>query len=102
MKDMKFRRQHPIDSYIVDFYCPMASLAIELDGGGHAEKDQERHDRERERVLASHGIEVLRFWDNEVWNNLEGVLQKIWDKLPDNPSPCPSPLEKGRGNNHQK
>ena len=87
MKGNKFRRQHPIGKYVVDFYCPTAHLAIELDGGGHAEKKQEIYDDEREKVLASYGVKVVRFWDNEVWQELESVLQRIWDILPENPSP---------------
>ncbi len=67
LKGKKFRRQHPIGAYILDFYCPEAKLAIELDGGGHAEQAQKVYAAERERVLALRGIEVLRFWDNEVW-----------------------------------
>ncbi len=55
MKGMKFRRQHPIDGYVVDFYCPGARLAVELDGGGHTEKKQKSYDREREKPLAFMG-----------------------------------------------
>ncbi|MDP8246975.1 MAG: endonuclease domain-containing protein [Candidatus Tritonobacter lacicola] len=87
MKGNKFRRQHPIGKYVVDFYCPNACLAIELDGGGHAEEKQKIYDDEREKILASYGVKVVRFWDNEVWQELESVLQRIWDILPENPSP---------------
>ena len=97
IKGMKFRRQHSVSPYILDFYCPEAHLAIELDGGGHTEKSQKLYDYNREKVLALYGIRVLRFWDNEVWEELESVLQEIWNTLPDNPSPHPSPLKKGRG-----
>ena len=97
MKGMKFRRQHPIGPYIIDFYCSSAKLAVELDGGGHTEKLQKLHDQNRERFLASKGIKVMRFWDTEVWKELESVLREIWDRLPDNPSPCPLPFPRGEG-----
>jgi very-short-patch-repair endonuclease len=57
----KFRRQHPIDSYTLDFYCPAVKLAIELDGSGHGYRLCETHDQAREQFLASQGIAVIRF-----------------------------------------
>lgn len=88
----KFRRQHPIDRYILDFYCPEARLAIELDGSGHAYAGRLKKDRAREEFLATAGIRVLRFWNDAVRENLDGVLQAIWYALEeagcrDNPSP---------------
>ena len=61
----KFRRQHPLDSYVIDFYCPAAKLAIELDGGGHNYRSGRIRDRSRSELLASHGIIVLRFWNHQ-------------------------------------
>ena len=98
MKGKKFRRQHPIGNYIVDFYCPEARLAVELDGGGHKLKKQKEYDDKRGKKLSKNGIRVLRFWDNEVWDNLEGVLEVIYRELPDDPSPQPSP-QRGEGVN---
>jgi len=77
----KFRRQHAVGRFILDFYCYEAGLAIELDGGGHAEKEQADYDRERTAELKSKGVRVIRFWDNEVLQNMEGVLDAILDAL---------------------
>jgi very-short-patch-repair endonuclease len=69
----KFRRQHPIDRYILDFYCPKARLAVELDGGGHDRTQSTMHDRERTEFLATRHIAVLRFWNHQVQKELESV-----------------------------
>ncbi|MEM7222130.1 MAG: endonuclease domain-containing protein [Pseudomonadota bacterium] len=94
----KFRRQHPMGPYIVDFYCSAARLVIELDGGQHA-LDAGR-DTERDHWLQSRGCRVLRFWNNEVLGNLDGVLQRILETLDQEaePSRCvPSPPGRGTG-----
>jgi very-short-patch-repair endonuclease len=70
----KFRRQVPIGSYIVDFACLPRKLLIEVDGGQHLESAT---DTERDRWLRSQGFRVLRFWNNEVFQNLQGVLETI-------------------------
>ena len=77
----KFRRQHPLDNYVLDFYCPFARLSIELDGFQHGLPEQMRFDREREQTLADNDIEELRFWNHQWRNNREGVLHTIWDAL---------------------
>ena len=77
----KFRRQHPLDNYVLDFYCPLARLSIELDGFQHGLPEQMRFDREREQTLADNDIEELRFWNHQWRNNREGVLLTIWDAL---------------------
>jgi very-short-patch-repair endonuclease len=74
----KFRRQHPLDCYILDFYCPTAKLAIELDGGGHNYRVGQIRDRTRSEFLARKGIIVLRFWNHQVRQELDSVLQAIW------------------------
>ena len=74
---LKFRRQHPIGRLILDFYCPEKRLAVELDGGQHAADDQRAYDAERTAFLNDQGITVLRFWNHEVLNHLERVLQTI-------------------------
>ena len=71
----KFRRQHPVGNYIVDFYCAGAQLVVELDGESHIGNEQ--HDAAREQYLETCGLTVLRFWDTEVFGNTEGVLQRI-------------------------
>ena len=93
----KFRRQHPIGPWIPDFVCPEARLIIELDGGGHAEPAVRARDRVRQLWLENHEWTVLRFWNVEVWFELEGVLEVIYRALPCGPSPQPSPRCAGRG-----
>ena len=75
--NLSIRRQHPIGPYTLDFYCPSLRLGIELDGGQHAEKRGHHSDQKRTRWLASKDIIVIRFWNNDVLGNLEGVLSEI-------------------------
>jgi very-short-patch-repair endonuclease len=77
----KFRRQHPQGNYLLDFYCPAAKLSVELDGFQHGLPLQHRHDVEREKFLASKGIEEMRFWNHQWQNNCEGILLEIWNAL---------------------
>jgi very-short-patch-repair endonuclease len=97
----KFRRQHPFDGYVLDFYCPSAKLAIELDGGGHNYRPGQTHDRKRSEFLARHGLVVLRFWNHQIRQELDTVLRAIWfaleDRRKNNPSPSSSPFAKERG-----
>ena len=74
-----FKRQHSAGNFIVDFYCPLKKLAIELDGSQHL--DNIEYDKERTNFLESLGIKVIRFWNNEVNKNLHGVLLKIKEEL---------------------
>ena len=87
----KFRRQHPIDPYILDFYSPSLKLAIELDGSGHAYSLREKRDQRRDEFLARQGIAVVRFWNHQIRKELDSVLQAIWfaieKRSPSNPSP---------------
>jgi very-short-patch-repair endonuclease len=75
LERLKFRRQAPIGAYIVDFVCFPIQLIVEVDGGQHA--IQERRDARRTAWLESQGFRVLRFWNNEVLANTEGVLETI-------------------------
>ena len=77
----RFRRQHPIGPYIVDFVDLEAKLVVELDGGQHNEDRVTEKDEARTAWLESEGYQVLRFWNNDVLANLEGVLEKISDAL---------------------
>ena len=81
--DAKFRRQQTIAHYVVDFICFEEHLIIELDGGQHATEPPAR-----QRYLEKAGYRVVRFWNNEVFDNLDGVLQRIVDVLN---APTPSP-----------
>ncbi len=87
---LKFKRQKPLGRYIVDFVCMEQRLIIELDGGQHAE--QVAYDQQRDAWLRGQGYTVLRFWNNDVMQQLEGVLEQIRLAL----SPGPS-LASGRG-----
>ena len=79
LRNVHFRRQHAIGKYIVDFCAPRQKLIIELDGSQHL--DQEEHDKERTSYLASKRYRVLRFWNNEVSNNIDGVMIVIEQAL---------------------
>lgn len=81
----KFKRQKPIGGYVVDFVCLEEKLVIELDGGQHAENVE--YDIARDSWLRSEGYTVLRFWNNELMNEMEGVLEKIRLTLSPDPSP---------------
>ena len=72
---VKFRRQHPIGEYIVDFVCLERNLIVELDGGQHAA--QVSYDKKRTAWLESRGYRVMRFWNNDVLSNTQGVVEKI-------------------------
>ena len=86
----KFRRQEPIDVYFADFVCKDAMLIVELDGSQHAEERAE-HDEIRTRKLTKLGYRVLRFWNNDVTGNLEGVLIAILEACKQDPHPNPLP-----------
>ncbi len=79
LNNVHFRRQHAIGNYIVDFCAPHQKLIIELDGSQHL--DQEEYDTERTAFLESKGYKVLRFWNSDVTNNLDGILSMILDAL---------------------
>lgn len=100
----KFRRQHPLPPYTLDFYCDAARLCVELDGGQHGE---DQRDARRDAWLAEQGIRTLRVWNNDVFNDLERVLTAIWDVLQEQPSPqryalgLRPPLPEGEGSKHR-
>ena len=76
---LRFRRQHALGRYIVDFYCPWARLAIEVDGAGHNRTRAE--DEERTAFLESKNVEVLRFTNDQIEQNLERVMERITEVL---------------------
>ncbi len=86
----KFRRQHPLPPYVLDFYCHELALCIELDGAQHA--DRVEQDARRDEALAAQGIRTLRFWNNEVLAQTEAVLDTIWQALHEPSAPTPTPL----------
>jgi very-short-patch-repair endonuclease len=100
--DFKFRRQYACGIYFLDFYCTVAKLAVELDGGGHGFPDQRARDEKRNAFLAQRGIKVLRFWNHQLRGELEAVRFEIWHALMERtgrkeeiagylPKPAPSP-----------
>ena len=98
----KFRRQHPIDFFIIDFYCAQAKLLIEVDGASHFEKAQMEYDQARTKYLESLGYQLIRFTNDEVRYNLNAVVVRIIEVVEarirklqnnlENPSSSPSPL----------
>ena len=77
-QNAKFRRQHPIGPYITDFCSIEYKLVIEIDGSGHLYEEQKEKDRVRDYYLEQHGYTVLRFWSNDLYDNLDGVMEAIW------------------------
>ena len=90
----KFRRQHSVGPYILDFYCPASLLAIELDGDSHFTDKGIEYDRERTAFLNGLNIRVLRFINSDVFDNLDSVCEKILDELRP-PRPLATPPEPG-------
>lgn len=93
---MKFRRQHPRPPYTLDFYCHELRLAVELDGGQHAESAR---DVRRDATLAAAGIEVVRYWNHDLLVRTEQVLEDIWRRIEVRVSllrstPSPQPLSR--------
>jgi very-short-patch-repair endonuclease len=96
----KFRRQFPIDRFVVDFCCADAHLIVEVDGGQHAV--QVAADAERTQILEAMGYFVLRYWNNDVLQNLDGVVEDIATALerPRSEPPHPHPLPSGERELH--
>jgi very-short-patch-repair endonuclease len=90
LEGLKFRRQYPLGPYTVDFVCFARQLVIEVDGGQHAAAAEQ--DERRTRWLRERGYMVLRFWNNEVLGNMQGVLARISESLGLPPHPGPLPL----------
>ncbi len=78
---MKFFRQYSIGPYILDFYYPNMKLAVELDGGQHNQSESKEYDAVRSKYLKAQEIEVIRFWNHEVWLDMENVLSELGLKV---------------------
>lgn len=91
LRTFKFRvlRQRPIDNFIVDFFCAQLKLVIEVDGESHFTDEGKDYDCERTQILESYGLNVLRFTNDEVLQDWEGVCRRIEESIP------PTPLKKG-------
>ena len=94
----KWKRQVSIGPYIADFYCSKKLLVVEIDGSQHL--NNQDYDKEREEYFLNLEIKTLRFWNNEINTNINGVLNLIEAEL--EMQPHPSPLLKGEGNNSTK
>ena len=92
--DLKFKRQTPMGRYIVDFICHEHRLIVEVDGGQHAERTD--YDEQRDAWLGEQGLRVLRFWNHEVMQELDGVLERIRLAILE-PSPPAPPPRAGEG-----
>lgn len=77
LNGLQFRRQHPIGPYIVDFYCAALKLAIEIDGDTHGSEEALRRDEKRSAFIASKGVRIIRFWNSDIHERLDGALADI-------------------------
>ena len=82
-----FRKQSPVPPYVVDFECRRSRLIVEVDGGQHASGRSLRHDKARDRFLQDTGYRVVRFWNNQIDREMDGVLQALLDALSAGPHP---------------
>jgi very-short-patch-repair endonuclease len=81
VQGLRFYRQKPLLSYIVDFYCPKAKLVIELDGGQHYKPDYQLKDQTRDDQLAALGLRVLRFNNRQLLKEMDAVMEVIWREI---------------------
>lgn len=89
LDDCKFRRQHPFGDYILDFVCLERMVVVELDGSQHVERTEA--DSRRTDFLVKSGFTVLRFWNNQVFDDIDGVGEAIWHALQRREQPIPTP-----------
>lgn len=95
LEGLKFRRQHPIGKYIVDFVCLEKMVVVELDGGQHATPKAKEYDEKRDNWLEKEGYQVLRFWDDEFLLNTKAVLEVIRTQCMGHPPLNPLPSREG-------
>ena len=81
VKGVRFLRQYSVGQYILDFYSPKKKLSIEIDGGQHILKKIEKRDEKRTEYLKIKGIKVIRFWNSDVFENIDGVIDRIAKEL---------------------
>lgn len=92
----RFRRQHPVGPYIADFACAKAKLIIEVDGATHGSDREQTRDEKRTAFLESRGWRVLRVWNSDIYDNLDGVMDAIGSALPPSGPSGHLPRERGR------
>ncbi|PMB05937.1 hypothetical protein CEN45_14175 [Fischerella thermalis CCMEE 5198] len=83
IEDCKFRRQYSVAEFVIDFYSPELKLAIEIDGDSHFQNGAAEYDKERQLLIESAGIRFIRFTNDDVYNNLSGVLEYIAQNIRD-------------------
>ena len=98
----KFRRQHPIDRFIIDFYCAQTKLCIEIDGSQHLESEQVEYDKARTEFLEELGYKVIRFTNDDVRYNIHAVVDEIVRVIESRISPHPTPLPAGEREQEQQ
>ncbi len=79
--DVRIRRQHPIFNFIADYYCHELKLVIEIDGGIHLSKENREYDINRDTTLNEFGIQIIRFTNDQVINNIDGIIREIKNKI---------------------
>lgn len=94
---LKFRRQQPLGPFVVDFFCASCRLVVEVDGTIHEDEDRAAQDAARTEILAAHGFRVIRFRNEEVLNDLDGVLMRIFETANAVQAALPSPADRERG-----
>jgi very-short-patch-repair endonuclease len=92
--DLIFYRQKPIGEYIADFYCPKVKLVIEVDGEQHFSTEGVEYDKARDEYMSCQGLTVMRFTNNDVLGNIEGVMEKILERIPGKEIPLNPPFSK--------
>lgn len=85
----KFRRQYSVEAFVVDFYCTSLKLAIEVDGESHFTDDASLRDEERQRIIEEYGLTFLRFTNSEIYENIDGVVNRILQRIDELTSPAP-------------
>ena len=95
LEGLKFRRQQPLDRYILDFYCAEKKLVVELDGGQHDVPEEREYDLERTGLLKAKGLSVLRFGNSQVRENMPWILESIRREAGVGNTPHPDPLPQG-------
>ncbi|MGA9364243.1 MAG: endonuclease domain-containing protein [Bacteroidota bacterium] len=81
MLGYKFRRQHGVDQFVIDFYCPKLRLAVEIDGPSHAEQEAVEYDKMRQSYIEALGIRFLRFQNDEIYEDMQSVLESVASKI---------------------
>ncbi|MEK6652818.1 MAG: endonuclease domain-containing protein [Nitrospirota bacterium] len=94
LENRKFRRQHSIGPYVLDFYCPSEKLCVEMDGAGHFTDGGYEYDTERTEYFKNLNIKVIRFENKDIFDNAEGILEEIRKFFHTN-HPCPSLTKEG-------